>query len=83
MSKDSVIELNKQEVFVDDPITDILRQGARKLLAEALHAEIESFLSQYADLKDDCGCKRVTRNGYLPEREVQTGIGPVAVKVNK
>jgi transposase-like protein len=81
MSKDNVIELNKQEIFVDDPITDILRQGARKLLAEALHAEIESFLSQYSDIKDDRGCMRVTRNGYLPEREIQTGIGPVPVKV--
>jgi len=81
MSKDNVIELNKQEIFVDDPITDILRQGTRKLLAEALHAEIESFLSQYSDLKDDRGCMRVTRNGYLPEREIQTGIGPVQVKV--
>jgi transposase-like protein len=81
MIKDNVIELNKQEIFVDDTITDILRQGARKLLAEALHAEIEGFLSQYADLKDDRGCMRVTRNGYLPERGIQTGIGPVLVKV--
>jgi len=81
MIKDNVIELKNPETFVDDPITDILRQGARKLLAEALQAEIESFLSQYADLKDDRGRLRVTRNGYLPEREIQTGIGPVPVKV--
>ena len=50
------------------------------MLAEALEAEIESFLSQYADFKDDQGRKRVTRNGYLPEREIQTGIGPVPAK---
>jgi transposase-like protein len=81
MKKDNLIELKKPEAFVDDPITDVLRQGARKLLAEALEAEIESFLSQYADLKDEQGRKRVTRNGHLPERHIQTGIGPVPVKV--
>jgi transposase-like protein len=81
MPKDNVIELKKLEPFVDDPITDVLRRGARKLLAEALEAEIESFLSQYADLRDEQGRKRVTRNGHLPERNLQTGIGPVPVKV--
>ena len=81
MSQDNVIELKKPGPFIDDPISDILRNGARKLLAQALEAEIESFLSQYADFKDDQGRKRVTRNGYLPEREIQTGIGQVPVKV--
>jgi putative transposase len=81
MTKDNVIAIRKPERFVDDPITDILRSGARKLLAEALDTEIEIFLSEYADLKDDLGRKRVIRNGYLPEREIQTGIGPVHVKV--
>ena len=80
MSKNNVTKLKKPETFVDDPITDILRSGARKLLAEALEAEIESFLAMYADLKDNQGCQRITRNGYLPEREIQTGVGPVAVK---
>ena len=81
MTKDNVIQLKKPEQFVDDPITDILRSGARKLLAEALEAEIETFISQYRDLKDDLNHQRVVRNGYLPERDVQTGIGPVPVKV--
>ena len=81
MQKDSVIELKKPEPFVDDPVTDILRTGAKKLLVEALEVEIENFLSQYADLKNNQGLVRVARNGYLPEREIQTGIGPVAVKV--
>jgi len=80
MKRDNVLELKKPETFVDDPITDILRSGARKLLAEALEAEIESFLDMYADLKDNQGCQRITRNGYLPEREIQTGIGPVQVR---
>ncbi len=81
MSKDNVIEFKKPEPFVDDPITDVLRTGARKLLIEALEAEIEGFLSQYRDLRDNQDRQRVVRNGYLPEREIQTGIGPVAVKV--
>jgi transposase-like protein len=81
MPKNNVIDLKKPEPFVDDPITDVLRQGARKLLAEALEAEIEGFLSQYAYLKDEQGRQRVTRNGHLPERAIQTGIGPVPVKV--
>jgi putative transposase len=81
MPKDNVIQLKKPEQFIDDPITDILRSGARKLLTEALEAEIETFVSQYRDLKDDLNHQRVVRNGYLPERDVQTGIGPVPVKV--
>ena len=81
MSKDNLIELKNPEPFVDDPITEILRNGAKKLLAEALEAEIAGFLSQYAYLKDDQGRMRVTRNGYLPEREIQTGIGPKAPRI--
>jgi transposase-like protein len=81
MPKDNVIELKNPESFIDDPITDILRSGARKLLAQALETEIEIFLSQFSDLKDAQGRRRITRNGYLPEREIQTGIGPVPVKV--
>lgn len=76
----SVTELKKPDSFIDDPITDILRQGARKLLSQALEAEVEFFLRQYSDLTDDAGRQRVVRNGYLPEREIQSGIGPVPVQ---
>jgi putative transposase len=81
MPKDNVIDFKKPEPFVDDPITDVLRTGARKLLTEALEAEIEGFLSQYREFRDNQEHQRVVRNGYLPERDIQTGIGPVAVKV--
>jgi transposase-like protein len=80
MAQDSVIDFKKPATFIDDPITDILRQGARRLLTVALEAEIETFLKQYKDMPDDNGCQRIVRNGYLPEREIQTGIGQVAVK---
>ncbi len=80
MSKNNLIDLKKPEPFIDDPITDILRQGARKLLTAALEAEIENFLEQYKDIADKNGCQRIVRNGYLPEREIQTGLGQIAVK---
>ena len=81
MSKDNVIAIKKPETFIDDPISEILRQGARNLLAHALEAEIEIFLNQYKDQKDQLGLQRIVRNGYLPERQIQTGIGPVSVEV--
>jgi putative transposase len=81
MTKDNVVDFKKPEPFVDDPVTDVLRTGARKLLREALEVEIEDYLSQYKELKDNQNRRRIVRNGYLPEREIQTGIGPVAVKV--
>ena len=64
----------------DDPLTDILRRGARTLLAQAIEAELAAYLQERAHLKDGAGRQQVVRNGYLPERTVLTGIGPVEVK---
>ena len=50
------------------------------MLAQALEVEVELFISQYAELKDEIGRQRIVRNGYLPEREIQSGIGPLPVK---
>ena len=80
MKDNNVTDLKNPESFVDDPITDILRQGARKLLRQALETEIELFLSQHADLKDEADRQRIVRNGYLPERQIQSGIGAVPVR---
>jgi putative transposase len=80
MKKDNVIEINKTETFTEDPLTEILRQGARSLLAQALEVEIETVLNQHKELKDQRGHQRVVRNGYMPERQIQTGIGPVSVE---
>jgi len=64
MPQNNIIGIKKPEAFVEDPITEVLRNGAKKLLTEALEAEIESFLRQYKDLKDSKGRQRIT--GYLP-----------------
>ncbi len=80
MSNDNVFAIKKPEPFVDGQITQIIRQEDRKLLAQALETEIEFFINQYAELKDESGRQRIVKNGYRPEREIQSGIGPVPVK---
>lgn len=79
--EDNTALVFEKPTFVDDPLTDILRRGARKLLAQAIEAEVETFLSQHRELRDDQGRVRLVRNGYLPERRVQTGLGPVEVQM--
>lgn len=61
----------------DDQLTEVLRNGARALLAQAVEAEVAGFLAKHADLKTEEGHRRVVRHGHLPEREVMTGIGPM------
>lgn len=79
MPEDNVWKL-ENSVLVADPLTEVLRQGARKLLAQAIEAEVEDFLAQHQALSDDKGRARLVRNGHLPEREIQTGLGAVSVK---
>lgn len=66
---------------VNDMLTDVLRQGAQQMLAAAVDAEVHAFLSQYEHIRDMHGRKQVVRNGYLPERTIQTGLGSVDIKV--
>jgi putative transposase len=79
VSKDNIIKLI-QPANVDDQLAEILRTGARVLLAQAVEAEVADFLGKHADLKTADGHQRVVRHGHLPEREVMTGIGPVAIR---
>lgn len=81
MKDNNVISLEKPEGNFNDQLTEILRQGCTRILKEALEVEIRTFIEHYKHLKDDQGKQRIIRNGYLPEREVQTGIGQVAVCV--
>lgn len=66
-----------------DPLTELLRSGAKALISEAVELELEAMLANYRDLKLTNGRQAVVRNGYLPERTIQTGIGDVVVKVPK
>jgi hypothetical protein len=79
VSNDNVVQLIQPGTF-QDQLTEVLRRGARDLLAQAVEAEVTEFLARHATLKTDEGRMRVVRHGHLPEREVMTGIGPVAVR---
>ena len=61
-------------------MTEVLRHGARTLLAQAIEAEVAMFLASHADLVDKRVPRRLARNGFLPERTVRTGIGEVPVR---
>ena len=79
MSDSNVIKLAQPGAFADS-LTEILRRGARALLTQAVEAEVAEFLAKHTDLKTETGQQRVVRHGHLPEREIMTGIGPVAVR---
>jgi putative transposase len=79
VSNDNVVRLIQPGTF-QDQLTEVLRRGARDLLAQAVEAEVAEFLTSHAALKTEEGRTRVVRHGHLPEREVMTGIGPVAVR---
>jgi putative transposase len=69
----------RQPDEIDDPLTEVLRTGARKLLAQAIEMEAEAFLAEMRDVKLPDGRERLVRHGHGPERIIQTGIGPVPV----
>lgn len=85
MSQDNLVELKtpaSAESF-NDALSDLLRTGARQIIAQAVEAELADFLQQYQELSDETGRRAVVRNGYLPERTILTGLGEVAVQVPK
>ncbi|MDB5351390.1 MAG: hypothetical protein JWN86_2637 [Planctomycetota bacterium] len=63
-----------------DVLTDLLRDGARRLLAQAVEAEVAAWIDDHSHLMDADGRREVVRNGHLPERAIQTGIGAVEVQ---
>ncbi len=71
------------ETVVRDPLTELLRVGARELIAQAVEAELQSLLAEHANHRLADGRMALVRNGYLPERTIQTGIGDVPIKVPK
>src|SRR3954447_19717280 len=81
MEEDTVVSLPRPGSGVtDDPLLTVLREGARRMLMQAIEAEVETFLAAHAGLVDEWGRRRLVHNGHAPERQIQTGIGPVQVR---
>ena len=71
MGKHTVVEFRGREASAD-PLTELLRVGARQLIHQAVEAELEELLAHHAERRTADGKAGVVRNGYLPERELQT-----------
>jgi putative transposase len=81
MDEDSVVALPRPGASVaDDPLLAVLREGARRMLMQTIEAEVDAFLAAHVDRVDAQGRRRLVRNGHAPERQIQTGIGPLAVR---
>lgn len=80
MKDDNVVALHTP---VQDALSDILKTGAQRLLTQAVEAELELLLAEYKSLKTESGQQGIVRNGHLPERTIQTGLGDIGVKVPK
>ena len=83
MNKSNVIDLKDLALLTTDPLTRLLKSGAQQLIQQAVEAELAKFLSNYTGAKTDEGGAAVVRNGYLPKREILTGVGRVTVQVPK
>lgn len=82
MSKNNVVGFAGREE-ISDPLTEMLRRGARELIQKAVETELADFMEGFSGRRLEDGRAGVVRNGYHPEREIQTGIGPVKVQVPK
>ena len=80
MTSDTTVHPFEHPDVIDDPLTAVLRDGARRLLAEAIEAEAEAFLAAMRGERLEDGRARVVRHGHGPGRAIQTGIGPVPVR---
>ena len=80
MKEDTSIVQVRQPGSAEDPLTEIAREGARRMLATAMEVEIGAFLDEFAEERLPDGRQRLVRHGYGPERRIQTGIGAVEVR---
>ncbi len=80
MKEDTTVIALRHADSVEDPLTEIAREGARRMLAEALRAEADAFVASFADDLLPDGRQRIVRHGYGPERSIQTGIGAIDVR---
>lgn len=82
MNKHTVVDLAGRDTHAD-PLTEMLRTGARQLIHQTVEAELDELLGRHSQYRTEDGRVSVVRNGYLPERELQTGVGPVTVRIPK
>ena len=80
MDEDTTILPFRQSEMIVDPLTELAREGARRMLAEALKAEADAFVASFANEQLEDGRQRIVRHGFGPERQIQTGIGPLDVQ---
>ena len=80
MSRDTTVVAFRQPEAIDDPLSELAREGARRMLAQVLIAEADSFVARWKDLKLPDGRDRIVRHGHGPHRAIQTGVGPVQVR---
>jgi putative transposase len=78
--KDNTTSTHIVSIGSQDVLTEILKEGAREMLASAIENEVAEYIAQHADKRDPDGHRLVVRNGYLPERSIQTGIGSIPVQ---
>jgi transposase-like protein len=82
METSNIIDFGGRDT-ISDTLTELLRTGARQLIECAVEAELQEFMALYSDTHTDCGHAAVVRNGHHPARSLQTGIGPVSVRIPK
>jgi transposase-like protein len=80
MPRDTTVIAFRQPEAIDDPLTEVAREGARRMLAQVLIAEAASFIAMWKDLRLPDGRDRIVRHGHGPHRTIQTGVGPVEVR---
>src|SRR3954447_4326817 len=80
MLKDTTVIRLRQPDAIDDPLTELAREGARRMLAQVLIAEADAFVAMWQDVKLPYGRDRIVRHGHGPHRTIQTGVGPVEVR---
>src|SRR6266568_1195855 len=80
MSRDTTVIPFRQPDAIDDPLSELAREGARRMLAQVLVAEADAFVAMWKDLKLPDGRDRVVRHGHGPRRAIQTRVGPVEVR---
>ncbi|MCU7913830.1 MAG: transposase, partial [Candidatus Thiodiazotropha sp. (ex Lucinoma aequizonata)] len=82
MRKNNVVKLRGRDT-ISDPLTELLRTGAERLIYQAVEVELLELLAEHLERRTEDGKAGVVRNGHLPGRELQTGLGPLTVQIPK